>query len=105
MSQIVLAVNTGNKLQIDSLIGFSLRNILCLKTLDDFLDSKFVNGRYIMHNTLFVNKSGVVTNIDANGKRNMKYACESCRFCKFRSVEIVLFNLNSIHNINFIQTW
>ncbi|GAB1607370.1 DEP domain-containing protein 1B-like isoform X2 [Argonauta hians] len=33
-------------------------------TLEEFLDASLVNGRHIMHNCLYVNKSGVVGNVN-----------------------------------------
>ncbi|XP_052775128.1 DEP domain-containing protein 1A-like isoform X5 [Mya arenaria] len=42
----------------------SLGRVLGAEGLDDIIDHQCVNGRHIMHNCLYINKSGVVTNID-----------------------------------------
>ncbi|XP_053393922.1 DEP domain-containing protein 1B-like isoform X2 [Mercenaria mercenaria] len=43
----------------------SLQKILGVDALGDIIDAEYVRGRFIMHNCLYVNKSGVVTNIDS----------------------------------------
>ncbi|KAK3089623.1 hypothetical protein FSP39_005143 [Pinctada imbricata] len=40
-----------------------LQQVLHTRDLSDVLDSSFVVGRNIMHNCLYINKSGIVTNI------------------------------------------
>ncbi|XP_052243752.1 DEP domain-containing protein 1B-like isoform X3 [Dreissena polymorpha] len=42
----------------------SLEKILGVQGLDDIIEPRYVSGRNIMHNCLYINKSGVVTNID-----------------------------------------
>ncbi|XP_064605126.1 DEP domain-containing protein 1B-like isoform X2 [Liolophura sinensis] len=42
----------------------SLQKTVGVENLDELLDSNLVNGQFIMHNCLFVNKNGVVTNIE-----------------------------------------
>ncbi|KAJ8305959.1 hypothetical protein KUTeg_016504 [Tegillarca granosa] len=41
-----------------------LQIVLDIEEMDDILDSNCVNGKYIKHNCTFINKNGVVTNID-----------------------------------------
>ena len=47
---------------------FSLQNVLGVDSLEDIIDERLVSGKFIMHNCLYINKSGVVTNIDPKGK-------------------------------------
>ena len=42
--------------------------MLGLENLEEIMESHLVSGKNIMHNCLYINKSGVVTNIDPNGK-------------------------------------
>ncbi|XP_029639867.1 DEP domain-containing protein 1B isoform X3 [Octopus sinensis] len=41
-----------------------LQKTIGYNTLEEFLDASLVNGRHIMHNCLYVNKSGVVGNVN-----------------------------------------
>ncbi|KAK3579133.1 hypothetical protein CHS0354_022153 [Potamilus streckersoni] len=45
-------------------ILMSLQKVLGVTSLDEIMDSQLISGKNIMHNCLYVNKSGVVTNID-----------------------------------------
>ena len=42
--------------------------MLGIKNLEEIMESHLVSGKNIMHNCLYINKSGVVTNIDPSGK-------------------------------------
>lgn len=42
---------------------YRLQKTIGYNTLEDFLEASLVNGRHIMHNCLYVNKSGVVGNV------------------------------------------
>ncbi|KAL4236703.1 DEP domain-containing protein [Mactra antiquata] len=42
----------------------SIQNVLGVESINDIIEYQYIRGRYIMHNCLYVNKSGVVTNID-----------------------------------------
>ncbi|XP_060555654.1 DEP domain-containing protein 1B-like isoform X2 [Ruditapes philippinarum] len=42
----------------------NLQKILGVDALGDIIDAEYVKGKFIMHNCLYINKSGVVTNID-----------------------------------------
>lgn len=45
-----------------------LQQVLHMENLADILDSSLVVGRNILHNCVYVNKSGIVTNIPQKGK-------------------------------------
>lgn len=45
-----------------------LQQVLHMENLVDILDSSLVVGRNILHNCVYVNKSGIVTNIPQKGK-------------------------------------
>ena len=47
---------------------FSLQKVLGLDMLGDIMDEQYILGKHVMHNCLYVNKSGVVTNIETKGK-------------------------------------
>ena len=49
------------------LLCFSLQKVLGIKNLEEIMESHLVSGKNIMHNCLYINKSGVVTNIDPSG--------------------------------------
>ena len=49
-------------------ICFSLQKVLGINNLEEIMESHLVSGKNIMHNCLYINKSGVVTNIDPKGK-------------------------------------
>ncbi|XP_071120742.1 DEP domain-containing protein 1A-like isoform X2 [Mytilus edulis] len=41
-----------------------LQEVLGIEDMSEILDSNFVNGKHVMHNYLYINKSGIVTNIE-----------------------------------------
>ena len=41
--------------------------MLGIENLEEIMESHLVSGKNIMHNCLYINKSGVVTNIDPKG--------------------------------------
>jgi hypothetical protein len=49
-------------------IIFRLQAVLEKDDICDILDSDLVCGKHVMHNCLYINKSGIVTNIDPKGK-------------------------------------
>ena len=46
-----------------------LQKALQLTNLDEILDSDYVNPQNIIHNVTHVNRNGVVTNIDREGRK------------------------------------
>ena len=46
-----------------------LQKALQLTNLDEILDSDYVNAQNIIHNVTHVNRNGVVTNIDREGRK------------------------------------
>ena len=47
---------------------FRLEKTLELESLSEILDSDYVNAQNIIHNVTHINRNGVVTNIDRDGK-------------------------------------
>ena len=45
-----------------------LKKVLGLGSLDDILQDYTVNGGHVRHNCIFLNKSGIVTNIQLEGQ-------------------------------------
>ena len=45
-----------------------LKKVLGLGSLDDILQDYTVNGGHVRHNCIFLNKSGIVTNIQLEGR-------------------------------------
>ena len=50
------------------LLCYSLQKVLGIENLEEIMESHLVSATNIMHNCLYINKSGVVTNIDPKGR-------------------------------------
>ena len=60
----------------------SLQKALQLHSLDEILDSDFVNAQQIIHNMTHVNKNGVVCNIEKEGMSDSSCQVLSYYVCR-----------------------
>ena len=76
---------------------YRLRKTLNIADLCDFMDTDQVDGYYVMHNCIYLNKSGVVTNVPTDDQlphwvvSAMKCLARCKYFCGFFSLFVCLF--------------
>ena len=82
----------------DELYFHRLRKTLNVADLDGFMDTDQVDGHYIMHNCLYLNKSGVVTNVPSDDQLphwvvSAMKCLARCKilFCFVRDVFVIAF--------------